>query len=98
MPDLPPDLQDIVAYALKEDVAGGDITAALIPENKQARAVVLSRDEAVLCGAPWFEAVFQQLSDQTTMGLPPSTSSTSFLCQSPDGPQSCQVASLPWPR
>ncbi len=63
MAELPADLQDIVAYALKEDVAGGDITAALIPEDKQARAVVLSRDEAVLCGAPWFEAVFQQLSE-----------------------------------
>ena len=33
MSELPPDLQDIVAYALKEDVGGGDITAALIPER-----------------------------------------------------------------
>ena len=52
---------DTVRRALAEDIGSGDLTAALIPEERQAVATVLSREAAVLCGTPWFEAVFRQL-------------------------------------
>lgn len=55
-------LKDIdVAQALQEDVGEGDLTAALIPPNHHSRAHVLTRDDAVLCGAHWFSAVFHRL-------------------------------------
>ncbi|MDS4026566.1 MAG: carboxylating nicotinate-nucleotide diphosphorylase [Candidatus Contendobacter sp.] len=56
-----PDPNPTVALALAEDVGGGDLTAALIPEDAQAEATVISREQAVLCGAAWFDAVFRQL-------------------------------------
>jgi nicotinate-nucleotide pyrophosphorylase (carboxylating) len=56
-----PDPNPTVALALAEDVGGGDLTAALIPEDAQAEATVISREHAVLCGAAWFDAVFRQL-------------------------------------
>jgi len=58
---IPPDPHSTVALALAEDVGSGDLTAALIPESAQAEATVISREHAVLCGAAWFDAVFQQL-------------------------------------
>ena len=57
LPDPNPD----VALALAEDVGGGDLTAALIPEAAQAEATVISREQAILCGTPWFDAVFRQI-------------------------------------
>ena len=56
-----PDPNPTVALALAEDVGGGDLTAALIPEDAQAEATVISRENAILCGAAWFDAVFWQL-------------------------------------
>jgi nicotinate-nucleotide pyrophosphorylase (carboxylating) len=56
-----PDPNPTVALALAEDVGGGDLTAALIPETAQAEATVISRENAILCGAAWFDAVFRQL-------------------------------------
>ena len=50
-----------VAEALAEDVGSGDLTAILIPAQTQARATVISREPAVLCGQAWVEAVFAQL-------------------------------------
>ena len=50
-----------VRAALEEDIGSGDLTAALIPENVQASARVVCRDQAVLCGQAWFDAVFQAL-------------------------------------
>ena len=56
-----PDPDPTVALALAEDVGSGDLTAALIPETAQAEATVISREQAILCGAAWFDAVFRQL-------------------------------------
>ena len=50
-----------VAAALAEDVGGGDWTAQLIPATIPARAHVITREDAVICGAPWFDACFMQL-------------------------------------
>ena len=50
-----------VARALQEDLGGGDLTADLIDPTRRARARVLARESAVLCGAPWAEAALRAL-------------------------------------
>lgn len=64
----PPDPNPTVALALVEDIGSGDLTAALIPESTLAEATVISRENAVLCGAAWFDAVFQQLDPRISIG------------------------------
>jgi nicotinate-nucleotide pyrophosphorylase (carboxylating) len=49
------------ARALQEDIGGGDLTAGLIEPGRQAKARVLAREAAVICGAPWAEAALKQL-------------------------------------
>lgn len=50
-----------VRQALMEDVGAGDITAALIPQNRQSVASIICRDHSVICGRPWFDEVFRQI-------------------------------------
>ena len=50
-----------VARALQEDLGSGDLTAGLIDPTRRARARVLARESAVLCGAPWAEAALRAL-------------------------------------
>ncbi|MBI3575292.1 MAG: carboxylating nicotinate-nucleotide diphosphorylase [Gammaproteobacteria bacterium] len=57
----PDDIAETVRRAIAEDVGTGDLTAALIPENPTARAQVVTREDAVLCGCAWFDEVFRQL-------------------------------------
>lgn len=54
-------IQREVAAALAEDIGSGDLTAELIPEARQARAQIICREAAVLCGRPWLDEVFRQL-------------------------------------
>ncbi|MCC2632709.1 MAG: nicotinate-nucleotide pyrophosphorylase [Ramlibacter sp.] len=49
------------ARALAEDVATGDLTAGLVDPSRRARARVLAREAAVICGGPWVEAALQQV-------------------------------------
>ncbi len=60
-PPPPPDVADVVARAMHEDVGDGDLTASLIRVELQTGAIVVCREAAVLCGAPWFNEVFAQL-------------------------------------
>lgn len=46
---------------LEEDIGSGDVTAAIIPESVGAEAEVMTREDIVLCGRAWFDAVFKQL-------------------------------------
>jgi nicotinate-nucleotide pyrophosphorylase (carboxylating) len=48
--------QNILA-ALLEDVGTGDLTGKLVPHDTRVQARVIVREQAVLCGAPWFEGV-----------------------------------------
>lgn len=64
----PIDLNDLrqsivanVAASLVEDVASGDINAALIAEQSEAHARVITRETAVICGVDWVNEVFHQL-------------------------------------
>lgn len=45
-----------VARALAEDVGSGDLTAALVDPARVARARILAREPAVICGVAWVEA------------------------------------------
>jgi len=56
--------QDDVARALAEDVGAGDLTAALIAPDAPARAYVLARESAVICGSAWVEAALLALDPQ----------------------------------
>lgn len=47
--------------ALLEDVGSGDLTGKLVPDDTRVRARVIVREEAVLCGGPWFEGVMLAL-------------------------------------
>lgn len=51
--------------ALLEDVGSGDLTGELIAADVRVTARVIVREDAVLCGAPWFEGVMLAL-DQNT--------------------------------
>lgn len=50
-----------VRRALAEDIGPGDITSELIAVDAKAKAQVISRDEAIICGKDWFDEVFNQL-------------------------------------
>ncbi|MCB2427164.1 carboxylating nicotinate-nucleotide diphosphorylase [Methylophaga pinxianii] len=50
-----------VKLSLLEDIGQQDLTADLIPANALAKARLISRQEAVLCGRDWFNEVFKQL-------------------------------------
>ncbi|MGH8566773.1 MAG: carboxylating nicotinate-nucleotide diphosphorylase [Gammaproteobacteria bacterium] len=54
-------IDDAVRRALREDVGGGDLSAALVPEGLCSVAHLVSREPAVLCGTRWFDHVFQTL-------------------------------------
>jgi len=54
-------LSDSVAAALAEDVGSGDVTGLLLPDDRWVTARVIVREDAVLCGAPWFEEVMKRL-------------------------------------
>ena len=60
-PDLTAEIERNVTAALTEDVGAGDWTAMLTPAGGRARANVISRGAAVLCGQRWFEAAFRTL-------------------------------------
>ena len=58
---VPADLPQQVARALAEDIGAGDLTAALIPEDRVGRGAVITREPAVVCGIPYAEASFGQI-------------------------------------
>ena len=50
-----------VTRALQEDVGSGDLTAGLIDSTRQARARILARESAVICGRAWAETTLRQV-------------------------------------
>lgn len=46
---------------IEEDIGSGDITAEIIAEALEAEAEVIARENMVLCGQAWFDAVFRYL-------------------------------------
>jgi nicotinate-nucleotide pyrophosphorylase (carboxylating) len=54
-------IKEQVRLALTEDLGSGDLTAGLLDERIIARAQIISREDAVICGVAWVNQVFQQL-------------------------------------
>ncbi|MBN3810719.1 carboxylating nicotinate-nucleotide diphosphorylase [Paraburkholderia sp. Ac-20347] len=50
-----------VADALNEDVGTGDQTGRLVPADEVRDARIIVREDAVLCGVLWFDAVVKQV-------------------------------------
>ena len=54
-------IEESVKLALEEDIGIGDITGELIDPLQTQSAVLLCREESILCGSKWFEASFKIL-------------------------------------
>ena len=52
-------IQINIQHALQEDIGEGELTALLTPEDEQATATIISREEMVLAGQPWVNALIQ---------------------------------------
>ncbi|MBV0881887.1 carboxylating nicotinate-nucleotide diphosphorylase [Noviherbaspirillum sp. L7-7A] len=50
-----------IAAALAEDIGSGDLTGLLVPADQEVEARVIVREQAVLCGAPWFAGVMTRV-------------------------------------
>ena len=63
-PGYEPPPQDVVdadvARALAEDIGTGDVTAMLLPDREDI-AYLLCKEDAVVCGRPWFDACHRAL-------------------------------------
>ncbi len=57
-------IDEAVRLALAEDLGSGDISAALVPAERIWKASVYTRENAVLCGRNWFDAVFRHLDER----------------------------------
>ncbi len=60
-------LQEMVKTALKEDIGSGDVTARLIPIDQTSNATIISRENAVICGCEFVNAVFAQLDTKVSI-------------------------------
>ncbi|OFZ91413.1 MAG: nicotinate-nucleotide diphosphorylase (carboxylating) [Betaproteobacteria bacterium RIFCSPLOWO2_12_FULL_62_58] len=65
--DLASEIERNVGAALAEDMGSGDLTALLIPADAIARATIVCRTDAVLCGQAWLEACFRRLDARATV-------------------------------
>jgi len=56
-------IQDDVNRFLAEDVGSGDLTAQVIPVDKQAKATLITREAMLVCGQAWFDKVFSSIDE-----------------------------------
>jgi len=56
-----------VSDALAEDVGSGDLTGLLVPADELRDARIIVREEAVLCGVPWFAEVMRRVDKRIDM-------------------------------
>ena len=65
---LQPDvIAENVRAALAEDVGTGDLSARLVPAAQMARARVITRERAIVCGQAWVDEVFRQLDPEVVV-------------------------------
>jgi len=60
------DIPATVTQALGEDLGGeanahNDLTAQLLPQDKEANATIITREAGIFCGQRWLDEVFHQL-------------------------------------
>jgi len=53
-----------IQQALNEDIGDGDITALLTPEHEQATATIITRENMILAGRPWVDALIEHYDRQ----------------------------------
>lgn len=91
---LQQDISRTIAWALCEDLgvvdnevpqASKDITAMLIPENEQAVATVITREDCIVCGVAWVNEVFKQLDDSLNTNTTTSVAPTKITWFVNDG-------------
>jgi nicotinate-nucleotide pyrophosphorylase (carboxylating) len=58
---------ETVAHSLREDIGDGDITAQLIPADKQATGRVITRERATIAGCDWVNEVFRQVDPEAVL-------------------------------
>jgi nicotinate-nucleotide pyrophosphorylase (carboxylating) len=63
----PDEIDRQVRAALREDIGTGDLTANLVPDGEYAKATLVSRESAVVCGNPWIEGVFRILDPRVSI-------------------------------
>lgn len=56
-----------VSNALQEDLGNGDLTAMLIDESAQARAIIIARQAMTIAGQPWLNEVFRQIDNAVSV-------------------------------
>ncbi|MET1023208.1 MAG: carboxylating nicotinate-nucleotide diphosphorylase [Pseudoxanthomonas sp.] len=59
-------VQDDVRRALAEDIGSGDVSAALLPDVADT-AYLLCKQDAVVCGRPWFDACHRALDPEVAI-------------------------------
>jgi nicotinate-nucleotide pyrophosphorylase (carboxylating) len=62
----PKDLSSCVRSALNEDIGSGDLTAELLSPDEVSTAVILCREQAIVCGIHWVDEVYRQLDATVT--------------------------------
>ncbi|MGO1069203.1 carboxylating nicotinate-nucleotide diphosphorylase [Lysobacter sp. CA199] len=62
-PPPPAEIEADIADALAEDLGTGDVTADLLPDVADI-AYLLCKEDAVVCGRPWFDACHRALDPQ----------------------------------
>jgi len=55
------DIERLVTQLIDEDIGSGDLTAALVPASTSATATITTREDMVLAGRPWVDALYTQL-------------------------------------
>jgi nicotinate-nucleotide pyrophosphorylase (carboxylating) len=55
-----------VVQALAEDIGSGDVTASLLPDETDI-AYLLCKEDAVVCGRPWFDACHRALDPEVSI-------------------------------
>jgi nicotinate-nucleotide pyrophosphorylase (carboxylating) len=58
------DLPTNVENALNEDIGDGDLSASFLPEHQMAKASVIAKEDAIVCGRPWFDEVMRQVDER----------------------------------
>lgn len=60
----PQQIADDVSRALDEDIGSGDVSARLIPAERDIAGRILARENCVLAGSAWAEAAFRRVSNR----------------------------------
>lgn len=63
---IPPSVRNILRLAIEEDIGNGDITTqSVIPEEKMARAIIISKGNFIVAGIPFAREVFRIVDPNT---------------------------------